>query len=622
MSVRTWLSAALVLAIVIGASWLVFRDVADAAPMTSLVAVDAVFDGGADVPSAGWAPPLALGKDLNAEARRRGIDPPALWVRYRFRPSAGAGTLALATEFMRERYTVYLNGMDIYRTGGSDGDIRLDWHQPKFVPLPAKLLTPGENTLVFKLQSARNRPLAIGSVMIGADGPVHAATNRQTILETTAPQVINGVLAILTLGTLLFWLVRPQEVVFGWLALVGAVWWFRNLHYFVDRAPFENNLFWTLTTDSIFLVMAATYGFAATFLALPSRRKIIVGVFAVCGLGIVLRHLLVATGRSDTASFLVTIPVALATLLLLTIACLRAPRIENLLMLAAVGVATAFGFHDLLMSTQSRWTAGIYLQPYGSLLVFSAFGFALGRRMLLALAAGENINVVLEARVAEATANLERSEASRRELQVASAVEFERERMMREIHDGIGSSLITALAVAERQQESPGTIATLKRSITDLRIGVDSLEPIEGDVVMLLASLRHRMERELVAAGLAFVWKVESVPVLPWLDAVAALHVLRILQEAIGNILAHAGATLVEVVCTRARGDGVLITISDNGCGFAPGGASGGRGISNMHARAEALHAVLSCEPAQPGTRVALWLPRVVVPPTPTQLQR
>ena len=60
---------------------------------------------------------------------------------------------------------------------------------------------------------------------------------------------------------------------------------------------------------------------------------------------------------------------------------------------------------------------------------------------------------------------------------------------------------------------------------------------------------------------------------LPWLDAVAALHVLRILQEAIGNILAHSGATLIEVGCTRAYqdGDGVLITISDNGCGFTAG---------------------------------------------------
>ena len=58
--------------------------------------------------------------------------------------------------------------------------------------------------------------------------------------------------------------------------------------------------------------------------------------------------------------------------------------------------------------------------------------------------------------------------------------------------------------------ESPDTIATLTRSLTDLRIGVDSLEPVDGDVVALLANLRHRMERELKGAGFAFALKVDA----------------------------------------------------------------------------------------------------------------
>lgn len=613
MSTKAWLAALLVLGSWVAIGALVLRGIGAPAPVTALLPSDTAFAAGIQIPQAGWAAPPPDGTNLNALAGQHGIDPPTIWVRYRFQNATNVGTLAMANEFMRERYTVFFNGLDIYRTSGSSGDLNLNWHHPVFVPLPAALMKTGENTLVFKLQSTATRPLSIGNVSIGSDSAVRAATSRRTMLETTAPQIINGVLAILTIGVLLFWLVRPKETVFGWLALVGAIWWFRNLHYFVDHPPFDNDLFWTLTTDSIFILMAVTYGFAATFLDLPNRRRIVAAMFAIASLGIVIRHLLVAAGHSDTAAFLVTIPLAVGTLALLTAACWRAPRIENLLMLGAVFIATALGFHDLLMSTKNPWTAGFYLQPYGSLLVFSAFGFALGRRMLLALAANENVNVLLEARVAEATANLKRSEASRRELQVASAIEFERERMMREIHDGIGSSLITALAVAERQQDSPGTIAVLKRSITDLRIGVDSLEPIEGDVAMLLASLRHRMERELVAAGLAFVWKVESVPVLPWLDAVAALHVLRILQEAIGNILAHAGATLIEVGCNRAYrvGDGVLVTITDNGRGFAAGAPSRGRGISNMHARAEALRAVLTCEATSAGTRISLWLPRL-----------
>ncbi len=623
MFIKGWLPALLLaLCLVSGVS---------AAEPTALTVSDIAFSAGAEIPVAGWVPAPAHQRDINAEARRLGLSPPlfssSVWVRYRFdRTVAGGGHVAMTSDFMRERYTVYLNGIDLYRTNAGIGDGNLGWHRPAYVPLPDRLLRPGINNLVFRLESADARPLAIGSVSVGPDMAVRALTNRLLFLETTGPEIINGVLALLTGGTLLLWLVRRQEPVFGWLVLVGAVWWFRNLHYYIDSAPFDNALFWTLTTDSIFVLMAVVYGFAATFFALPHRRRVIIAAFSVCGLAIVVRHGLVAYGHADTPSFLLTIPVAVATMYVLALACLRTRQIENMMMLAAVAAATGFGFHDLLLATTGTAGTRFYLQPYGSLLVFSAFGFALGRRLLLALAINENVNEVLAQRITDAASRLARSEATRRALQVANAIEVERERLMREIHDGIGSSLITALAVAEHRQDSPGTIATLKRSITDLRIGVDSLEPIYGDVTLLLASLRHRMERELLAAGIGFVWKVEAVPPLAWLDAVAALHVLRILQEAIGNILDHADARLIDVQCAPARDhgvEGVVIIITDDGRGFdisarrgeggregGGGRGGGGRGLSNMAARAEALRAILDCTSAPgKGTRLSLWLP-------------
>jgi signal transduction histidine kinase len=118
-----------------------------------------------------------------------------------------------------------------------------------------------------------------------------------------------------------------------------------------------------------------------------------------------------------------------------------------------------------------------------------------------------------------------------RELEVAVALEQERERIMREMHDSVGANLISALAVAEHGDASRRTVATLKRSLTDLRIAVDLLEQVDGDITLLLASFRYRMEPELRAAGWRFDWRVENVPALEWLDLANALHVLRILQR-------------------------------------------------------------------------------------------
>jgi signal transduction histidine kinase len=279
-----------------------------------------------------------------------------------------------------------------------------------------------------------------------------------------------------------------------------------------------------------------------------------------------------------------------------------------------ISVLTASGIHDIGRFPRVELWEGLdaYVQPFIGLVFCIAFLFSFGKRALTAFTALEGINQTLERRVAEARSDLADSEAKRREMEVTQAIDSERNRLMREMHDGIGSNLVTALAIAERQQQPPATIKTLKRAISDLKITVDSLEPVEGDLVALLANLRHRMTRDLKEAGLTCKWKAEPCAPLPWLDATNALHVLRIFQEAIGNALAHSGATELEIGCRPAAlgdRDGLSAYVSDNGVGFeaAP---ENGKGIANMRARAEALHGVFDCQ-SKPGegTRVEIWLP-------------
>ena len=209
--------------------------------------------------------------------------------------------------------------------------------------------------------------------------------------------------------------------------------------------------------------------------------------------------------------------------------------------------------------------------------------------------------------------DLAQSELARRELEVLNAIESERERLMREMHDGIGSNLITALAIAKQADESPRTIQTLRRAISDLKITVDSLAPVQGDLVALLANFRHRLEPDLREAGLKCVWKVEPCPSLPWLDSVNALQMLRIIQEAVGNVLVHSNATCITIGAKPAshKGlDGIETWISDNGVGFDLNLTSGGRGISNMRARAQSLGGeFMKMSKLNEGTKIVLWLP-------------
>jgi signal transduction histidine kinase len=429
------------------------------------------------------------------------------------------------------------------------------------------------------------------------------------------PMAINGVIAMLSIAMLLLWAGRPKESVYGWLAAVGAIWFVRNLHFYIVYPPFDTALFWSISFDALFVLMIALYGFASSYFQLPNRGRIVGGLVAAMLVLETLRYTPYAS--TNSLAFFVLLaacaPISWLVTFALARAFIRKPSLPGGLMLAAIVAAMALSTNDLLLMLQWLPDDWIYLQPYASLLVFGAFGFATVRRISDSLGAAERMNVELEHRVEAARDALAASEAERRRLEVLSAVKEERERLMQEMHDGIGANLVTALAAAQLHGDSPRTVETLKRCLTDLKLTVDSLAPFEGDVAALLASLRYRVEPQLRDAGLALEWRVEPVSRLTWLDAKSALNLLRIVQEALANIVAHARAAAISIIAQNADRDGeegVRIAVVDDGVGFHGDASNGGKGLAIMRARAHAIGASMAIRPGKDlGAEVEIWLP-------------
>jgi signal transduction histidine kinase len=113
------------------------------------------------------------------------------------------------------------------------------------------------------------------------------------------------------------------------------------------------------------------------------------------------------------------------------------------------------------------------------------------------------------ARERELAANFERLRA----LELGRAHAEERERIMRELHDGVGSQPLSSLAAVERGAADSGAVARMLREcLDDMRLAIDTLAPGSADLGGALGNLRWRLSPRLEAAGIASRWRRSRCP--------------------------------------------------------------------------------------------------------------
>ncbi len=250
------------------------------------------------------------------------------------------------------------------------------------------------------------------------------------------------------------------------------------------------------------------------------------------------------------------------------------------------------------------------------LLIPFVLGLAVGllyvaqRRRLRTIARLESENRALQARLSEPRPEVPPPSPEQDPKECQRALDAERQRLMQDMHDGLGSSLLsTMVAVEQGSMSRLEVVDMLRECVDDLRLVIDSLEPLEHDLMALLATMRYRLGKRLHASGLVLDWDVQDLPTLKWLEPPDALHVLRLLQEALNNVLKHARATRARFV-TRSFRHYVEIRVEDDGQGFDLATIQCGRGLKGQLRRAQALGGSLTIDSAPgQGTRVCLRLP-------------
>ncbi|MFD0419753.1 sensor histidine kinase [Streptomyces sp. NPDC127108] len=260
----------------------------------------------------------------------------------------------------------------------------------------------------------------------------------------------------------------------------------------------------------------------------------------------------------------------------------------------------------------------------GYLLARLAFGWVVGTSAELTVA----LTAVVAWLLGDAAHQSRRHAEQLREQSAAQAVTAERLRIARELHDMVAHSIgIIALqsgaarrvigtqperargALGEIEKASRETLSGLRRMLGALRTAEPgkAKETVPLDPGLGLADV-DRLARTTTAAGVRVEvrWLGELRPVPPEIDVSA----YRIIQEAVTNVVRHAGTRSCRVTVERRAGD-LAIEVLDSGTGAGADPAAGtGYGLLGMRERVGLLHGEFSALPRpEGGFRVAARLP-------------
>lgn len=185
--------------------------------------------------------------------------------------------------------------------------------------------------------------------------------------------------------------------------------------------------------------------------------------------------------------------------------------------------------------------------------------------------------------------------------------EIEKNRIAKELHDGVGNDLI----VLEREMPSE-----FSSKIRDLYFEIRNLShelnaPIIDESTSLKSLIEELIFKNLVSAEIkcTFNWYPKDAKIE--LNEKQQMSLYRIIQELFSNIVKHSKATMMELNITIFDND-INVLISDNGVGFskANGSSKKGIGMDNIKSRVEALNGKLNIDSNEySGTTITIEIP-------------
>lgn len=517
-------------------------------------------------------------------------------------------------------YEISLNGGLVERSEGWNTPNGPDFaKQPRLIGLPVALLTE-RNELRIRLRADVGRRAGLARPVVGPRDELSARFQRDyrwRVLGSVLAAALSLSVAVLALA---LWAsqrrqsmavdVSPQRDPAYLYAAIAQAGWAVFLADPVVEVPVTGWPWWGLVLAAGFAAgVCAMTLFCQHLVGLDTRRSgWLMGV--VAGTGVVAAALGFWGGTTLMWTSWISGIVVCYTVygFYFAWACRREPNVGKWLLSAAVLTNVLGGLWDWVDVLRSGDLYGDFaLGRFLPMLYGLVLGYIMVSRFRDASLRADALAAGMAEQVAAKTQELQQTYQRMEQLAREQERAAERTRILRDMHDGVGSHISSAIRQLQSGRvDHAEVLMTLRDSMDQLKLSIDAMSMPPGDVTAMLANMRYRLGPRFAASDIELVWDVDLLAAVPSFDADAMRQLQFMVFEALSNVLQHSHASVVTISARETAG-GARLRIADNGCGFDVS-LPPRKGLLSMRARGMAIGATVVLRSAPRMTEVEIVL--------------
>lgn len=504
--------------------------------------------------------------------------------------------------------TVYLNDQflgSVLRPNETRGRMG---RRPLLLRVPVGLWSRGDNEVNIRVNAQPNSLEWLGRFYVGSESDLSDVYSMHVFRSVSMVKIIALMLAFTALGMGVVWLCRPRDRAYGWYAVVCTAWSGVTMAEISDAVFMDYELPAWVGTVMFFVLCVAVFKFVdAGNGGRGMKRK--EASWVVCA--VVLLSVVLLLWKNQPAVYqLVTglgICVLFYTCLVVAISAVKLRTVDVAILSLTVFMLTILASTSWL---ESWSTPGLAFSGLSTAIAAPAFVFLIGYQLLRDFVNARNelevLNASLEQRVAQRTEALRKKHEKLLQLEKNEVLSSERDRIMLEMHDGMGAHLVSILSMTDADNVDVKRLkCSVRDALQDLRMMIDSMDPVENDLGLVLGMYRQRICGTLKESAINLHWDVVDFPVMSDLTPHRVLQVLRIVQEAVTNSIKYSRSSEIRI-SNGVEAGRPYIQVQDFGQGMKGPCFGKGRGLGNMKKRADVLGAEVHVRSSDSGVTVRL----------------